>query len=203
MYKKFFKRFIDIALSIAGIIVLAIPMLIVAIIIKIDSKGPVLFKQVRVGKDKKPFTILKFRSMAQDTPKNVPTHMLGSATSYITKFGAFMRKTSIDEFPQLFCILKGDMTIIGPRPCLFNQEDLMEEREKYAANNLKPGLTGWAQVNGRDELSIDVKARFDGEYVEKMSFLFDVKCFCLTFIRVLQKDGVQEGKKEEKEEVSV
>lgn len=203
MYKKFLKRLIDVILSLVGIVVLAIPMIVVAIIIKIDSKGPVLFKQVRVGKDKEAFTILKFRSMATDTPKDVPTHLLGGATSYITKFGAFMRKTSIDEFPQLFCILKGSMTIVGPRPCLFNQEDLMEERDKYGANSLKPGLTGWAQVNGRDELPIPIKAKFDGEYVEKMSFLFDIKCFLLTFIKVLKKDGVQEGTKEEKEEVSV
>lgn len=193
MYKKVFKRLIDFVLSGIGIIVLAIPMGIIALLIKIDSPGPVLFKQKRVGIHKKHFNILKFRSMRTDTPKDVPTHQLGGANSYITKIGGFLRKTSLDELPQLFCIFKGDMSIIGPRPCLYNQEDLMEERDKYGANDIKPGLTGLAQISGRDELPIPVKAKLDGEYVEKMSFWFDVKMFFGTIFSVLKSDGVVEG----------
>ena len=193
MYKSVFKRVIDLVLSSVGIVVLAIPMLIIAVAIKCDSPGPVLFKQKRVGIHKKPFTLYKFRSMRTDTPKNVPTHQLGNADSYITKIGGFLRKTSLDELPQIFCIFKGDMSIIGPRPCLFNQEDLMEERDKYGANDIKPGLTGLAQISGRDELPIPVKAKFDGEYVEKMSFWFDVKMFFGTIFSVLKSDGVVEG----------
>ena len=193
MYKKYIKRLIDIILSGIGIIVLAIPMLIVAIIIKIDSPGSVLFKQERVGIHKKPFKILKFRSMRSDTPKDVPTHLLGNAESHITKFGAWMRKMSVDELPQIFCIFIGTMTIIGPRPALFNQTDLLAERDKYGANDVKPGLTGLAQIKGRDELPIDVKAKLDGEYVEKMSFWFDVKLFFGTILSVLKHDGVVEG----------
>ena len=193
MYKKFIKRVIDAVLSFIGLVVLAIPMLIIALLIKIDSPGKVLFKQERVGLDKKPFYILKFRSMRSDTPKNVPTHMLSNPDVYITKIGAFLRKTSLDELPQIICILKGDMSIIGPRPALFNQTDLLEERDRYGANNIKPGLTGLAQISGRDELPIDVKARFDGEYVEKMSFWFDVKLFFGTILSVLKSDGVVEG----------
>ncbi|MFI3226594.1 MAG: sugar transferase [Clostridia bacterium] len=196
MYKKCIKRCIDVVMSVLGIVFFIIPMLVVAIIIKVDSKGPVLFKQTRVGKYKKPFTMIKFRSMSTDTPKNVPTHLLTSATSYTTKFGAFMRKYSIDELPQLFCILKGDMTIVGPRPALYNQEDLIYERDKYGANDVTPGLTGWAQINGRDELSIDVKAEFDGEYVRNIGFIFDFKCFFWTIFKVLKKEGVREGYRE-------
>lgn len=193
MYKRVLKRAIDVCLSGIGIIVLAIPMIIVALLIKIDSPGTVLFKQERVGIHKKKFKILKFRSMRSDTPKNVPTHQLGNAESYITKVGAFLRKTSLDELPQIFCIFKGDMSIIGPRPCLFNQEDLIAERDKYGANDVRPGLTGLAQISGRDELPIPVKAKFDGEYVEKMSFWFDVKMFFGTILSVLKSDGVVEG----------
>ena len=192
MYKHFFKRLIDIVLSLIGIVVLLLPMLIVAIIIKIDSPGPVLFKQVRVGLHKKNFTILKFRSMPVSMPKDVPTHMLQNAESNMSSFQKAIRKFSIDELPQLFCIFIGTMSIIGPRPALWNQEDLIAERDKYGANDVKPGLTGWAQINGRDELEIDVKARLDGEYVEKQSFLFDCKCFFGTITSVLKHDGVVE-----------
>ncbi len=193
MYKNFFKRLIDIVLSFIGIVVLAIPMLIVAIAIKLDSPGKVLFKQERVGKNKKSIHILKFRSMRSDTPKNVPTHLLEDPDMYITKLGKFIRKTSIDELPQIFCIFIGSMSIIGPRPALFNQTDLIQERDKYGANDITPGLTGLAQISGRDELPIDVKARLDGEYVEKMSFWFDVKLFFGTIFSVLKSDGVVEG----------
>ncbi len=193
MYKKYFKRFIDVVLSGIGIVVLAIPMLIVAMIIKIDSPGNVLFKQERVGKNKKSIYILKFRSMRSDTPKNVPTHLLADPDMYITKVGKFIRKTSIDELPQIFCIFMGSMSIIGPRPALFNQTDLIAERDKYGANDITPGLTGLAQIRGRDELPIDVKAKLDGEYVEKMSFWFDVKLFFGTIFSVLKSDGVVEG----------
>lgn len=193
MYKKYFKRFIDVVLSGFGIVVLAIPMLIVAMIIKIDSPGNVLFKQERVGKNKKSIYILKFRSMRSDAPKNVPTHLLADPDIYITKVGKFIRKTSIDELPQIFCIFMGSMSIIGPRPALFNQTDLIAERDKYGANDITPGLTGLAQIRGRDELPIDVKAKLDGEYVEKMSFWFDVKLFFGTIFSVLKSDGVVEG----------
>ncbi|MBQ4087828.1 MAG: sugar transferase [Clostridia bacterium] len=197
MYQKFWKRAIDIVLSGIGIVVLCIPMMLIAIVIKLDSPGPVLFRQERVGKNKKPFIILKFRSMYSDTPKNVPTHQLSDAKSYITKVGAFLRKTSLDELPQLFCIFIGSMTIIGPRPALFNQEDLLAERDKYGANNVKPGLTGLAQIRGRDELPIDVKAAFDGEYVSKISFWLDVKLFFGTITSVLKQDGIAEGEQKE------
>lgn len=193
MYKKFFKRFIDLVLSFFGIIILAIPMLVIAIIIKIDSPGNVFFRQERVGLHKKNFKIFKFRSMRSDTPKDVPTHQLGNAQSHITKFGGWMRKMSVDELPQIFNIFMGHMSIIGPRPALYNQEDLIAERDKYGANDIKPGLTGLAQIKGRDELPIDVKARLDGEYVEKMSFIFDVKLFFGTILSVLKHDGVVEG----------
>ena len=196
MYKKFFKRFLDIALSFLGLLVLAIPMIIVAIIIKLDSKGPVLFTQRRIGIHKKEFTIYKFRSMKTDVPKDVPTHLLADSESFMTGWQKFIRKVSIDELPQLFNILIGDMSIIGPRPALWNQFDLIEERDKYGANDVRPGLTGWAQINGRDELPIPIKARFDGEYIEKFSFLFDCKCFFGTISKVLCSDGVVEGKAE-------
>ena len=192
MYKNFFKRLIDIILSLMGILVLAIPMLIVAAAIKIDDPGPAIFKQKRVGKDKKLFWLYKFRSMKVDTP-DIPTHQLTNPDQYIIKIGKFIRKTSIDELPQLFNILKGDMSVIGPRPALWNQDDLIAERDKYHANDVRPGLTGWAQINGRDELEIPVKAKLDGEYIEKLSFGFDIKCFVGTVVSVLKSDGVVEG----------
>lgn len=193
MYEKVFKRIIDVLLSAIGIIVLAIPMMIVAIIIKFDSPGKVFFKQERVGKNKKSFYILKFRTMYSDTPKNVPTHLLSNPETYITKIGKILRKTSIDELPQIFCIFAGSMSIIGPRPALFNQTDLIEKRDQCGANDIKPGLTGLAQIRGRDELPIDEKARLDGEYVQKMSFWFDLKLFFGTIISVLKSDGIIEG----------
>ena len=193
MYKHFFKRVFDFLLSFLAIIVLAIPMLIIALAIKIDSKGPVFFTQKRVGKNKKLFTILKFRTMRTDTPHDAPTHELSDPTKWITKVGGFLRKTSLDELPQIFNIFVGQMSIIGPRPARWNQDDLIAERDKYGANNILPGLTGWAQVNGRDELEIDVKARFDGEYAENISFAMDVKIFFMTIKNVLSHEGVVEG----------
>ena len=193
MYKHFFKRFIDLFLSFFGIIFLALPMIIIAIAIKCDSKGPVFFKQKRVGLHKNLFPILKFRTMRTDTPHDAPTHELSDPKKWITKVGGFLRKTSLDELPQIFNIFVGQMSIIGPRPALWNQDDLIAERDKYGANDVKPGLTGWAQINGRDELEIPVKAKLDGEYVEKMSFGFDCKCFFGTIASVLKSDGVVEG----------
>ena len=193
MYKRFWKRFLDITLSGFGIIFLSLPMLIIAIAIKIDSKGPVFFKQKRVGIHKKYFNILKFRTMRTDTPHDAPTHELSDPKRWITKVGGFLRKTSLDELPQLFNIFAGHMSIIGPRPALWNQDDLIAERDKYGANDVLPGLTGWAQINGRDELAIPIKASFDGEYVQNMSFLFDCKCFFGTITSVLKSDGVVEG----------
>lgn len=193
MYKSFFKRLIDLILSFMGIVFLLLPMAILAIAIKCDSKGPVFFKQRRIGKGKKEFTILKLRTMRTDTPKDAPTHELSNPDQWITKVGRFLRKTSLDELPQIFNIFAGQMAIIGPRPALWNQYDLIEERDKYGANDVKPGLTGWAQINGRDELEIPVKAALDGEYVQKMSFLFDCKCFFGTIAAVFKEDGVVEG----------
>ena len=193
MYNKFIKRLIDIVLSGIGIVVLSPVYLIVALAIKIDDPGPVFFRQKRVGIHKTHFNILKFRTMKMETPKDTPTHLLENPQQYITRVGRILRKTSLDELPQIFQIFTGEMSIIGPRPALWNQYDLIEERDKYGANDVRPGLTGWAQINGRDELPIDVKARFDGEYVEKMSFLFDCKCFFGTIVSVLKSDGVVEG----------
>ena len=193
MYQKFGKRVIDIILSGCGIVVLAPIYLILALAIKIDDPGPVFFKQRRVGIHKTYFNILKFRTMKMNTPRDVPTHLLENPEQYITKVGRILRKTSLDELPQIFQIFTGDMSVIGPRPALWNQFDLIEERDKYGANDVRPGLTGWAQINGRDELPIEVKARFDGEYVENMSFLFDCKCFFGTIVSVLKHDGVVEG----------
>ena len=193
MYKSFFKRFLDVVLSALGIVVLALPMLILVVAIKLDSPGPVLFKQKRVGIHKSHFSILKFRTMRIDTPKDMPTHMLENPEQWITKVGKFLRKTSLDELPQIFNIFLGQMSVIGPRPALWNQYDLIEERDRYGVNDVLPGLTGWAQINGRDELEIPVKAKLDGEYVEKMSFLFDCKCFIGTVTSVLKHDGVVEG----------
>lgn len=193
MYKHFLKRVIDFILSLIGLIVLSPVFIILCIWIKLDSKGPIFFRQKRVGKNKKHFNILKFRTMYVDTPKDMPTHMLSNPDQYITKAGKFLRKTSLDELPQIINILKGEMAIIGPRPALWNQDDLIAERDKYGANDIKPGLTGWAQINGRDELEIDVKAALDGEYVRRMSFPFDVKCFFGTITSVLKHEGVVEG----------
>lgn len=187
------KRGIDIVLAFIGLIILSPVFLILAIAIKFDSKGPIFFKQKRVGKDKRHFYILKFRTMRTDTPKDMPTHMLKDPEAFITKIGKFLRKTSLDELPQIINILKGEMAIIGPRPALWNQYDLIEERDKYGANDIRPGLTGWAQINGRDELPIDIKAKLDGEYVEKMTFGMDVKCFFGTITSVLKHEGVIEG----------
>ena len=193
MYCKFFKRFIDIVLSFCALLVLALPMLIFAIIIKLDSKGPVLFWQKRVGIHKETFMMPKFRSMYTETPAEMPTHLLNDPDRWITPVGKIYRKLSIDELPQIWSIFTGKMSIIGPRPALWNQFDLIEERDKYGANDVRPGLTGWAQINGRDELEIPVKARLDGEYVQKLSFLFDCKCFFGTILAVLRHDGVVEG----------
>lgn len=193
MYRRFFKRLIDIVLSLCAMLVLAIPMLIFAIIIKLDSKGPVLFWQKRVGLHKQTFMMPKFRSMYTETPSDMPTHLLNDPQRWITPVGKIYRKLSIDELPQIWSIFTGKMSIIGPRPALWNQFDLIEERDKYGANDVRPGLTGWAQINGRDELEIPVKARLDGEYVEKMSFLFDCKCFLGTILAVVRHDGVVEG----------
>ena len=193
MYQRFIKRFIDIVLSLVGLIVLAIPMLVFALIVKLDSPGPVLFWQKRVGIHKKTFMMPKFRTMYTDTPANMPTHLLSDPQKWITRSGAWFRKLSIDELPQILCIFTGKMSIIGPRPALWNQDDLIEERDQYGANDVRPGLTGWAQINGRDELEIPVKARLDGEYVQNLSFLFDCRCFFGTIFKVLRHDGVVEG----------
>lgn len=187
------KRVIDIVFSGLAIVVLSPVLLLIAIAIKLDSKGPVLFKQKRVGKNKTHFMIYKFRSMYVDAPSDMPTHLLKDPTAMITKVGAFLRKTSLDELPQLFNILKGEMAIVGPRPALWNQYDLIEERDKYGANDIRPGLTGWAQINGRDELEIDEKSKLDGYYVKHMSFDLDVKCFFGTFLSVAKSEGVVEG----------
>lgn len=193
MYQKFWKRLIDIILSGCALVVLAPVFLILAIAIKIDDPGPVFFRQKRVGIHKSHFQMMKFRSMKVSTPKDVPTHLLTDPEQYITRVGKFLRKSSLDELPQVFHIFTGEMSIIGPRPALWNQFDLLEERDKYGANDVRPGLTGWAQINGRDELPIDVKARLDGEYVNNISFLFDCKCFLGTITSVLKSEGVVEG----------
>lgn len=194
MYKKYLKRIIDFILACAGLIVLSPVFLILILCIKLDSKGPVIFKQKRVGKNKKYFNIYKFRTMKIETPKEMPTHLLEDPDFFITKVGKVMRKTSLDELPQIINILKGEMAIIGPRPALWNQYDLIDERDKYGANDIRPGLTGWAQINGRDELEISVKAKLDGDYVERESFMMDVKCFIGTIISVFKSEGVVEGK---------
>ena len=193
MYKAFFKRILDIFLSGLGILFMAFPMMVVSMIIFLEDPGPVIFKQKRIGIHKRPFMLYKFRSMKMNTPHDMPTHLLKDPEQYLLKSGRFFRKTSIDEIPQFFNILKGDMSVIGPRPALWNQDDLLAERDKYGANDIKPGLTGWAQINGRDELEIEEKARLDGEYVKKESFLFDVHCFLATIGSVLKQDGIVEG----------
>ena len=192
-YAKFIKRFLDFVLSFAGLLVLAPVFIAISILIVADDPGPVFFTQKRVGKNKKLFKLYKFRSMKMCTPHEVPTHMLENPEQYITKIGGFLRKSSLDELPQIWNILVGDMSVIGPRPALWNQDDLIAERDKYNANDILPGLTGWAQINGRDELLIDVKAKLDGDYVKNISFAFDLKCFIGTVFSVLKKDGVVEG----------
>ena len=197
-YDRIIKRIIDFVLSLAGIIVLIPVWIILAVAIKIDDPGPVLFKQKRIASDNKDgtvkyFYILKYRSMKTSTPKVMPTRLLKNPEQYITRVGGFLRKTSLDELPQIFNIFLGQMAIVGPRPALYNQTDLYEERAKYGANKVRPGLTGWAQINGRDELLIEDKARLDGEYVSRMSLLMDLKCFFGTFLSVLRQDGVVEG----------
>lgn len=193
MYPTYVKRVIDFVLSLFGVIFLSWLFIILIIAIKLDSKGPILFKQKRVGIHKKYFYIYKFRTMYIDTPKDMPTHLLKNPDQYITKVGRFLRKTSLDELPQIFNILKGEMSVIGPRPALWNQDDLVAERDKYGANDCTPGLTGWAQINGRDELPIPIKAKLDGEYATRISFKFDLKCFFGTIKSVLKSDGVVEG----------
>ena len=193
MYNKVVKRIIDLVLSGIGILVLSPVYLILAAAIVIDDPGPVFFRQKRVGRNKTHFMIMKFRTMKMETPRDVPTHLLENPQQYITDMGRFLRKTSLDELPQLFQIFTGKMSIVGPRPALWNQFDLIALRDRVGANDLRPGLTGWAQINGRDELPLDVKARFDGEYVQRISFLFDCRCFLGTVLSVLKHDGVVEG----------
>lgn len=196
MYQNYIKRGIDCILSLIGLIILSPILLIIAVIIKMTSPGPVLFRQERMGKDNKHFRIMKFRTMRIDTPKDCPTHMLENPDQYITKIGHILRKTSLDELPQLWNIFVGDMAVIGPRPSLPNQYDLNALRDQNGASKVRPGLTGLAQISGRDELEISVKAALDGEYVKKISFLTDVRLFFATFISVLRSDGVKEGKTE-------
>ncbi|MCL2202564.1 MAG: sugar transferase [Defluviitaleaceae bacterium] len=193
MYRYFCKRAGDIILSFIGIIFLIPILLIIGILIKIDDPGPVFFRQKRVGIHKRHFYMLKFRSMKINTPKDVPTHLLENPEQYISRVGKILRKLSLDELPQIFHILTGKMSVVGPRPALWNQFDLIAERDKYSANGVRPGLTGWAQVNGRDELPIPVKAKLDGEYINKISFKMDLKCFLMTIFKVLRSDGVVEG----------
>lgn len=198
MYLKFGKRFLDCLLSFLALLVLSPVYLLLAIAVKVDSKGPVLFKQKRVGRDKSYFMILKFRTMFADTPKDVPTHLLQDPASRITRVGRFLRHTSLDELPQIVNILRGQMSIIGPRPALWNQDDLLAERDKYGANALTPGLTGYAQINGRDELPVPVKAKLDGYYAAHISFKLDVIIFFRTIINVFKASGVVEGESQEK-----
>ena len=193
MYKKVIKRLLDLILSLLGLIVTAIPMALITLVIKREDPGPAIFKQKRFGIHKSFFTLYKFRSMKLSTPHDVPTHQLEDPEQYLLKSGKFIRKYSLDELPQLLNIFKGDMSVIGPRPALWTQDDLIAERDKYGANDVKPGLTGWAQINGRDELEIPVKAKLDGEYANKQSFLFDCRCFFGTFLKVLKHEGVVEG----------
>ncbi len=192
MYGKI-KRLIDFVLSTCSLIVLSPLFVVLILAIKLDSKGPILFKQNRMGIHQSQFKILKFRTMKIDTPQDIPTHLLKNPDQYMTRIGKFLRKSSLDELPQVWNILIGQMSIIGPRPALWNQYDLIEEREKYSANSVKPGLTGWAQINGRDELPIHVKARLDGQYVERMGFRMDVTCFFKTILYIVKREGIVEG----------
>ena len=193
MYSKFLKRAIDIVLSFFGLIFLSPVFAILALLIVIDDPGPVFFTQKRVGLNKTFFKLHKFRSMKMSTPHDMPTHLLENPDQYITRMGKFLRKSSLDELPQIWDIFVGNMSIIGPRPALWNQDDLVAERDKYGANDVRPGLTGWAKINGRDELEIPVKAKLDGEYIDNLSFSFDCKCFFGTIFSVLKHDGVVEG----------
>ncbi len=198
MYKRFGKRLLDMLLSALALVVLSPVMALVALAVKLTSKGPVLFRQRRVGKDKRLFEIYKFRTMYANTPGDTPTHLLKGARSHITRVGGFLRKSSLDELPQLINILKGEMSIVGPRPALWNQDDLIRERDRYNANVLTPGLTGLAQVSGRDELPIAAKARLDGEYASRLSFAFDAWCVWRTARKVFKADGVVEGAKDDR-----
>lgn len=193
MYQRYGKRLLDIVCSLCGVIFLSPVFLLLAVWIKLDSPGPVFFRQKRVGKNKTHFNILKFRTMRTDAPHDMPTHLLENPDAYITKSGKFLRKTSLDELPQIINILLGEMSVVGPRPALWNQDDLIAERDRYGANDVTPGLTGWAQVNGRDELEIAEKARLDGEYVRHLTFKMDVTCFLMTIGTVLRQKGVVEG----------
>jgi len=195
------KRIIDFTLSFIGLVVLFPVLVILMIAIKLDSPGPIFFKQKRVGIHKTHFNILKFRTMKADTPKDVPTHLLENPQIYITRLGKIMRRLSLDELPQLINILKGDMSIVGPRPALWNQYDLLEERDKYGANDVVPGLTGWAQINGRDELDITEKAKLDGDYVKQIGFWMDLKCIWGTIGVILKSDGVAEGKRDNEKDI--
>ena len=194
---RYVKRLLDIVLSLAAVVGLSWLIVIIALAVKIEDGGNIFFKQKRIGKGKKEFYIYKFRTMKTSTPKDVPTHLLADPDSYITAIGKFLRKSSLDELPQLFNILRGEMSVVGPRPALWNQYDLIAERDRYGANDITPGLTGWAQVNGRDELPIDVKAAYDGEYVKKRSFLFDVYIIVKTVSSVFKAEGVREGRNED------
>lgn len=193
MYQKIFKRLIDIILSMCAVIVLFPLIIIITIAVKLDSPGPVFFTQKRIGMNKKMFNILKFRTMKTDTPKNMPTHLLENPEQYITRVGKLLRRSSLDELPQIFNIFSGQMTLIGPRPALWNQYDLIKERDKYGANDVRPGLSGWAQINGRDELDVAEKAGLDGEYIKNMSLLFDMKCLFRTVTAVFKGTGIVEG----------
>ena len=187
------KRILDFLLSLLAIVALSPVLLVISAVIRFTSPGPVLFKQKRVGQGKRHFMIYKFRTMRTDAPKDQPTHLLKDPSAYITPVGRFLRRSSLDELPQLMNILKGEMAVVGPRPALWNQFDLIAERDRYGANDVRPGLTGWAQINGRDELPIDVKARLDGEYVKRMSFGFDLRCIMGTVVKVLRSEGIVEG----------
>lgn len=192
MYPRM-KRFLDVVISSLGLTILSPALLLIIIAIKLDSEGPVLFKQRRCGIYKSTFYILKFRTMRIDAPRDTPTHLLKNPDQYITRMGKFLRRTSLDELPQIWNVLTGSMSLVGPRPALWNQYDLITERDKYNANNVRPGITGWAQVNGRDELSIETKAEFDGEYMSNIGFLMDVRCVLLTIINVFKGKGIVEG----------
>lgn len=193
MYRKFFKRALDILLSAAGTLVLSPLFLLISAAVKLEDHGPVFFSQQRIGTHRRPFRILKFRTMRVDTPHDTPTHLLEDPEQWITRVGRVLRKTSLDELPQILQILTGRMSVVGPRPALWNQYDLIAEREKYGANDVTPGLTGWAQVNGRDSLEIEEKARLDGEYARKLSFRLDVKIFFMTLVNVIRRQDVVEG----------
>ena len=193
MYERYIKRLLDIIISLTALVVLSPVLLAVAVLIKLDSPGPVLFSQKRYGQNKTFFQIYKFRSMRTDTPKDVPTDALKGANSFITPLGNVLRKTSLDELPQLWNILRGDMSLIGPRPALWNQDDLMALRDRYGASMIRPGLSGWAQVNGRDAIELEQKARYDGEYAANVSFLFDLKCLWMTAVKVIRREDIVEG----------